>query len=146
MMSANKGESMKFVFALLIALSSYQLFACSCRGEIPSASEVPEGSHSVFLGIPIEDSVIIEPHEYNPTLKTKFSIVRSYKNASEKTIDVISSGDSGSNCGVSFEKGSELILVQTYLEDDGRESTSSCSVDYASDNDVELPSRKESHV
>lgn len=87
---------MKFLVVALMLIGGKYANACSCMDEYPSAPVLLRASHSVFIGIPDEDS-----RKVSRTLqKTKFTVVKNFKNAGTKNQVIFSNIDDGGNCGI----------------------------------------------
>lgn len=100
---------MKVLFTLLILSQVYSVMACSCAEEYPSASRVLKENHSVFIGIPDENSRTVD----SETRKTRFTVIKNFKNARSGTQLIYSIADSGANCGVEFKRHQSIMLVKT---------------------------------
>lgn len=119
------------LFSFLV-LSSFQVaHACSCQ-EWGSAAETLERADAAFLGIPATKT------EHPPGVrwtnaKTEFTIVRNFKGAGSKKLEVLSpwlGEGGGANCGAGWEKDEGQYLILAY-EEGGKWHTSSCSYSLA---------------
>ena len=121
---------MKKLFTLLTFSSLFlgqQALACSCQ-QWSSAAEMVTQYDAVFLAIPEDDSIIVSQNGSETTISTKFSVVRSYKDASVKEVSIFSWKDTGGNCGVGMKKDDGLYVIFAYKNEDGKFEMNSCTV------------------
>lgn len=124
---------MKNVFKLTVIgflLSAQAAFACSCD-EWGTPAEMLKRNHAVFLGVASSDSVRVgyDPDiGGGPLMRTKFSVIKGFKNVPGKVVYIRGVQADGANCGADFKKDDGLWLVLAFKNSQDKLETSSCAL------------------
>lgn len=112
-----------------LMLSTQAAFACDCaERDVP---QMLKRSDSAFLGIASGNSVRIGYDSDiggGPLMRTKFSVIKGFKNASSKVTYLRSIKHDGANCGASFKKDDGLWVIFSYKDTKGKLHTDGCSL------------------
>lgn len=106
----------------ILFIGARQASACTCYGRLNNENFQPCGSYwmadAVFVGL--AENVSIE----NGRMKVSFTVEKSIRGASDKTIEIFTSASSGS-CGYPFKEG-ERYFVYSRRGQDGKLEESLC--------------------
>lgn len=126
---------MKF-FIMLIVSSIFMtgsVFACGCEAWGTASQMMKDHKGEVFLAIPSSDSVKVGTYsEEGDVLRTRFNVIRSYKNKNLKNVSIKTISEETNSCGLTYKKDGGAFLIFAWKEN-GSYVTSGCEqsdIDY----------------
>ena len=122
------------VLSLMAIFTTTSAMACSCA--FSTAEELLTRSEKLVFAAPVRDSSIapLPNGSSDPyVMMTEFKVIKNFKGSDTDNLRIISSLPLGGNCGLSFKKGGEPLIISAYKDRvSGLLTTSSCSVRYIS--------------